>query len=209
MNYFSIFSLISIFLNQTLEIPGPNDISNKIFQKYKNQSYVIFGSKSAGTGFPIKAKSGNSYILTNYHVCVSTANKDGYVFVNNEYKLQFAMPAKILKLDPLKDLCLLTSVFNFIPINFGHEINDKDEIIIIGHPKTRIVEFSVGKNVGLGLNGKELVIHSNNKVDFGSSGSPVYNEYEELIGIVYAKSSLDNSTYYIPISEIYNFIEGY
>lgn len=64
------------------------------------------GTRGLGTGFHVKAKSGKTYILTNFHVCF-LADKNGYMNALTDKTFQ---RVKVIRRSNFTDLCLLTPV---------------------------------------------------------------------------------------------------
>ena len=130
------------------------------------RSVTVKTDEGQATGVILK----KGFVLTNFHVLhtYSGVKVDG-------------KEACIVKADPKNDLLLLAVETDDVPTLFpAHVITQDDKIVVIGNP----------------LGHKEMILHgritdiADNKiyidahVFFGSSGSAVYNEKGELVGLV-------------------------
>ena len=81
---------------------------------------------------------------------------------------------------------------------------EEDRIYVIGHPKGGELSFSFQDNTLIALN--DRLLHYRSPTDPGSSGSPLFNEHWELIGLHHAGSNtmskLDGSDYYLSLIHI-------
>lgn len=98
-----------------------------------------------GTGFGVETKSGQKLILTNWHVC---HNPDSVMIVQQrEFILGIA---KVIKEDPLHDLCLLRGpVIPAVPLGEAPKLYQT--IYVAGHPLMRRLTPSQGMVVDLAV----------------------------------------------------------
>lgn len=71
------------------------------------------------------------------------------------------------------------------PVAFGNPASDP-RLYVIGHPKGGVLQFSMQDNLMLGS--KDHLIHYRTPTEPGSSGSPVFDQEWQLIGIHHAGS---------------------
>lgn len=174
-------------------------------------------SKGFGTGFLIKSKElkdsweDGLVVITNAHVVSDDVNEDALrsheaivIFealdINEEFKnLQIIwsspstqLDATILKFDAADQQRLndLTKSIKLYPIsNYLPEIDTPptQKIYVIGHPYGGTLQVSFLDN--LLLDYADPKIHYRTPTDGGSSGSPVFNDQWDLIGLHHAGSA--------------------
>jgi S1-C subfamily serine protease len=112
-----------------------------------NKVYMIRDSNESGggTGFAVKAPSGQSYILTNDHVC--EVSSDGLtVLVTGD---EGSMRRRIIAHDENSDLCLiegLPGVEGLSVASFGPSLGDT--LNVVGHPLLMPKHVSSGELTG-------------------------------------------------------------
>lgn len=95
-----------------------------------------------GTGFAIKAPSGESYILTNDHVCSVSSDKQT-VLVQNEAGL--SMRRRILARADFTDLCLIEGVPGVEGLSIGSAPMIGQIVAAVGHPLLMPITLSRGE----------------------------------------------------------------
>jgi S1-C subfamily serine protease len=193
---------------------------------------------SGGTGFHIKTKTGNMYILTNKHVC-ELANKENEVLVEQNKKQEVR---KVLKKYEDHDLCLVQAMeghTGYVEIAKDEEVGE--DIIVVGHPGLRPLTLSHGEHIGhrwlqltslvdtpeqcegelredpmaMLLFRKFVCIESfysgsiSSPIYGGNSGSPVVNKWGRLVGVVFAGNrTQSHDAYMVPLSYVKDFLKG-
>lgn len=95
-----------------------------------------------GTGFAVKAPSGQSYILTNDHVC--GVSQDGQtVLVSNEDGL--SMRRRIIERSDFSDLCLIEGIPNVQGLSLGSSPAIGQIVGTVGHPSLMPITLSRGE----------------------------------------------------------------
>lgn len=179
-------------------------------------------TKGAGTGFLLKGKQlhpdlkDQIVLLTNAHVIsdvplfqknslkpnevvviLETVNKETELRLE---KLFLTSPSNELDFSILifdeesrKQLIQLTANIDLYNISEAlPSAEDKDRIYIIGHPWGGSLQISLQDNVFLAQ--KEQYLHYRTPTDPGSSGSPIFNDNWDLIGIHHSgKQSIKES----------------
>lgn len=102
--------------------------------------------RSGGTGFFVKAASGNTFILTNKHVC-QVKNKAGIVYVRLENESQ-SVPRKVVAEYEKHDLCLVESFHGIEGIEVADNLEAGQTVGIVGHPKLFPLVLSKGEYIG-------------------------------------------------------------
>ena len=174
-------------------------------------------SKGFGTGFLLKGEvlneklAGELVLLTNAHVISDDPEENSlrsdeaiiiFELLDREQEFKVAeilwsspnaeMDVSIIRFDPkdLPRLKELTKTINFYPVAPRLPIVDKQKltqrVYIIGHPFGGTLQLSFQDN--LLLDHQDPRIHYRTPTAGGSSGSPIFNQQWELIGIHHAGS---------------------
>ena len=192
-----------------------NNINKKRIDKiYDSLVYIECvddDTTMAGTGFVYKIDKDKNYILTNSHVIEGYT--DIYAYNIKKEKLK----ASIVNDDIYNDIAILEieDKLGLKEVKFGisHIMKSGNKVFVIGNPgginnmgsisNGRIIDFIKIDN----LFDYELIKISAQS-DFGSSGSPVLNEYGEVVGMISLKDKDKNNSYAIPIDFIKDYIKG-
>jgi S1-C subfamily serine protease len=89
------------------------------------------------------------------------------------------LDASVLQLDPPMPACALFPVAKRLPV-----VDGLQKVYVIGHPGGRTLSISLNDN--LLLDWDERLIHYRAPTEGGSSGSPVFNQQWDLIGLHHA-----------------------
>src|ERR1051325_3963011 len=90
--------------------------------------------QGAGTGFSVKVPSGQTYIVTNSHVCngvLEAASVPGTVLVVNG---QGAMRRRVIAISDKTDLCLIEGLPGVDGLSLASESDIGDNLTSFGHP---------------------------------------------------------------------------
>lgn len=109
---------------------------------YKGSSVVMLTvGRGGGTGFRVTAPSGDSYILTNNHIC-----KDNKTLTARwEDQVE---EIKVLEKYPSHDLCLLEDLEEIPSLDVAGSLNIHERVWLIGHPALRQLTLESGHFVG-------------------------------------------------------------
>lgn len=177
---------------------------------------VMVSENEGGSGFAVKAASGEEFIATNKHVCKGSTN--GWVRIVSD--TGFQSWKKIVYIDNKHDICLVAGDKRLSPLELAGIQSVGDYHYIVGHPGLRPLTVSAGEHIGfetvellddvknkescrgevIELNpmqqfffGKEWVClikyksYQSTAVAYGgNSGSPVVNKYGNVVGILFA-----------------------
>lgn len=177
------------------QIQTYKQLSNTITTISKNQKSLwnsLFSSNEItylrGTAFAI---SNDGYLVTSYHL----VEDNDSVLVTNAADSTLKMHAKIILSDPEQDIAILKisdSTFSSISnipykINFKYKAELGNYVYSLGFSKSSIVfgEGSISSFTGYNedTNSFQLSIPTNP----GNSGSPVFNQDGEIVGIICGK----------------------
>jgi len=144
------------------------------------------------------------FILTNKHTC--EYNKTKY---NSDYISFDGQLDKIIALDSIHDLCLVTSNRPVGLVISNTHINITDKIFILKDKNPIIGKFLGKESIFFKEETLETIKVSSIYYKI-SSGTPIINEKEELVGVVIATSKNNPSiSYTVPLSYIRTFLELY
>jgi S1-C subfamily serine protease len=139
---------------------------------------------SQGTGF---ALTSDGYLATNYHV-IRNAKEVVVHGLNREFPQSFN--ADIVAVDSINDLAILhINDNNFIdfgelPYSIINRIARKGETVFyMGYPRTDIVGYEIKTAIGH-ISAIEGLYLTSVDVDHGSSGSPLFDDDGNVIGII-------------------------
>ncbi len=187
-----------------------------------------YSSGGAGVIYKLDKKSGDAYVITNYHVIYdSKANTKNHIsddislYLYGQESPTYAIPAKYVGGSMSMDLAVLkversavlaASNAAAVTVADSNEVSILDTAIAIGNPASGGLSATVGCiNVDSeyieitgadGISTVELrLFRIDTAVNNGNSGGGLFNDRGELIGIVNAKmssSTVDNIGYAIP-----------
>lgn len=193
------------------------------------------GKRGGGTGFFVSTPRGNSFILTNNHVCGLAENNQ--VMIDGEYF------AQVIAHSPDHDLCIISNPLDVEGISLGASSRDGQDIYIVGHPLlepraavkgqisgTMEVDIAIGYNIPCsGKNLREIIADPNSLAALfgirsicirayeaqavtanilpGNSGSPVVDHDGKLVGVAFAgRDDGPGRGYIIPLQYIQKFL---
>lgn len=190
--------------------------SNSVTRKRREQSesVVIVTVMTAlsgwsGTGFSISADVDGATILTNKHVCSAQGN-GSYVltdYAGRKYEARF------IRQDEGADLCILHTRAIVVPVKLASRNAVKgDGVSAIGAPHGQYPWFTSGvvsgrtwvemEEVHFWAQGTSIPVYP------GNSGSPVFNDAGEVVGIIFAgRQDAEHMTYMVPVSEINRMLD--
>jgi S1-C subfamily serine protease len=234
-----IFKKAGIFVGLFVAITYANFIAPQTYNTYLRwevgESVVQVlrpDLRGGGTGFAVKADSGDEYIATNHHVC--NAAENGWVVIKRDGKE--GTFKRVIYKDSKADLCLIQGDKRLAPLTIGSDPEKGDLHYIVGHPGLRQLTISKGEFIGFDIvrlldqvktrgecrglvqelsklgqlmYGVEFVCirsyksYASTAIAFGgNSGSPVVNKYGNVIGILFAGTNQVTDSYLVPVYEL-------
>lgn len=133
-----------------LVVKGPEIHGLYLRNKVGSKTYMIKGSLSSGggTGFAVKAPTGQTYIVTNSHVCThaltQSEDKQSLFVINSEG----AMKRRVIENSIFTDLCLLEGLPGEEGLSIGDEPGLGEHVYAVGHPLLHPLSVSAGEMVG-------------------------------------------------------------
>ncbi|MHC1788300.1 S1 family peptidase [Solidesulfovibrio sp.] len=158
--------------------------------RYENSVVTVETNGSIGTGFYVTEE----FIVTNLHVIKSMSDIHFY----NRYESGPVNFEYIVDIDVNNDLAILYTEKkgNPVPLAESSMLPKGSEIAVIGSPKGHEKTISSGLYSGLRGSG-DLQISA--PISSGSSGSPVFNESGDVVGVVVAQRlNAQNLNFAIP-----------
>lgn len=140
----ALFLILSAALIAGFKVPV---LHAAFLRNYVGSRVVMLTNKegnSGGTGFHIKAPSGQTYIVTNDHVC-EVADKDViYAAFDNSAPI----PRRVIQKSDFTDLCLVEPVPGVEGLSVGSEPYIGQIVAELGHPELSPLITSRGEIVG-------------------------------------------------------------
>lgn len=131
-----------------VSLKAPETYNHLIRHKVGSKVYMIRDSvrSGGGTGFAIKGPSGQSYILTNDHVC--GVSKDGITVLVGDDDDNM-MRRRIIAHDENSDLCLIEGLPGVEGLEVAwNDPSNGDTITVVGHPKLLPLTVNKGEMIG-------------------------------------------------------------
>ena len=163
-----------------------------------------------------KKKKINSFILSVEHFCKKIKNKVMASAVSRDDEALITYKGKVLSIDKENDLCLIkvyNTKNNLIPIKFSTippKIGDK--VMAIGGPETIFPSKTEGYVISnvIGSYNPNNDLYMTLPASGGSSGSAIYNENFELVGILKAGHlRFKQISVAISLEKINSFLDSY
>ncbi len=159
------------------------------------------GGKAQGTCFLISA---NGYLVTNNH-CVQDAKELTVTGIDGDFVTKYA--AAVVATDPSNDLALIKITnknlkFDAPPYSIRSSgVAQGDKIYALGFPMADDMGKEVKITDGIisaksGAQGDISKFQISAAVNFGNSGGPLIDEEGNVVGVIYAKSSIAESAGY-------------
>lgn len=235
---FAVTSYIVASYTAAHQEQNQDDFINSIGQEKVVELRDPDNKRGGGTGFLINSPSGNTYIMTNNHVC-GLADSTGKLLVDGDYY------AHVISHFADHDLCLVSNPLNLSGIDVGDSSRDGENVYVVGHPLlepraevkgqisgTMVATIVVGFNIpceGKGFRNIEIDPESIMAAfgiknvcvrDYeaqattvnilpGNSGSPVLNRDGKVVGVAFAgREDGPGRGYIIPLKYIKKFLEN-
>jgi serine protease Do len=192
----------------------PADVP-ELVKRYGDAVVVVKNASGMGSGFLI---SKQGHLITNYHVVEGQNKVQVTLFRRTEqgYEKQELKKARILALQPLRDIALLqldlaelnADLPEPVVINNSDDLNVGDLVFAIGNPLG--LERSVTQGIVSSATrtmGHLRLIQTDASINPGNSGGPLFNARGEVVGIVCAgATSFDGLAFGIPANDLVDFL---
>lgn len=120
-------------------------VSSKVV---KLQVFVGDRFLGGGTGFYVKSNKGQTYILTNRHICSIKLNENLKIVPRKGPNKGKPIPAKIIEISTNSDLCLIESPDDTTGLSIAKSLDIGDSISYAGHPRLQPLTMTTGEAVG-------------------------------------------------------------
>lgn len=172
------------------------------------------GVKGQGTCFAI---SPNGYLVTNYH-CIENAKEITVKGIDGDLTTKYG--ATVVASDPSNDLAILkigNKNVKFNTLSFGFRssgVAQAEKVYALGFPAAAAMGTEVKITEGIisaksGVNGDISKFQISAAVNPGNSGGPLIDEQGNLIGVIFAKSTIAESAgYAIKASYLETFLKN-
>lgn len=195
----------------------------KMLRAYVGPSVYLMTSpgvpRGSGTGFVVDYED-KQFLITNSHVC--GLQLDGKLLAKSRADSFDYSVIKILKDDPEHDICVLEAPENASGLSLHNGFDIGDTVHVLGHP----IGYPLHRNSG------EIITQIMIQIDYsrnifipeirlmdafqlaatispGNSGSPVVNHFGQVIGIIFAGSSINSYTaFFIHARHIIDDLKG-
>jgi serine protease Do len=173
---------------------------------YDKSTVIIYtmdsngNSIAQGSGF----YTGEGTLVTNYHVIDGAAK----IIIETEDSKQYEIDG-VVAFDQVMDLAILkTRVkpdMSALKLGFNKTLVKGQQIVTIGSPLGLKNTVSDGIISGFRKDGDINLIQISAPITFGSSGSPLFNMYGQVIGINSSGMESGNLNFAISINHLYNW----
>jgi serine protease Do len=192
----------------------PADVP-ELVKRHGDAVLIVKNAVGTGSGFLI---SKQGHLITNYHVVEGQNKVQVTLFHRTEqgYEKQELKKARILALQPLRDIALLqldlSELKGELPdplvLNNSDDLRVGDLVFAIGNPLG--LERSVTQGIVSSATrtmGHMRLIQTDASINPGNSGGPLFNARGEVVGIVCAgATSFDGLAFGIPASDLVDFL---
>ncbi len=227
----SLCLAIAFLLEPIWSVAGESLYERFLFNKHGGAVAQLSAPQGSGTGFLLQTSKG-MIIITNEHVC--SLAFQGMILVTFPNGLNFL--SKVIKTSSKGyDLCSIEAPKGFVGLKLGKKPSIMDRIYSLGYPSMEPLQIGSGFMGGQALAETIIPITTECKglskkmikvpqypqpvcvedqiADFttlltagGASGSPVLNQWGEVIGVIFGVSPKTNHALTIPYWELLDFI---
>lgn len=188
--------------------------SAEIGKRFMNSVVVVQSDESVGTGFVVGR---HGFVLTCAHVVPTRGViKVLYNTVTDGTKKSVSVDAKLVRIDPDRDLALLTinpvGLLTAVSLAKAEGAVDAGEnVTVIGNPVlgSEILNHSVTTGVVSSLE-RELdgqkYVQTSAPVNGGNSGGPVFGAKGHVVGLVVSKARLEATAFAVPVGALRQFL---
>ncbi|HLP52621.1 MAG TPA: serine protease [Chitinophagales bacterium] len=181
-----------------------NFVSTVVLEE-SSSAPIVKNNKSSGPGQgTCFAISPNGYLITNYH-CVENAKEVTVKGIDGDFTTKYG--ATVVASDPSNDLALLkigNKNVKFETPMFGLRssgVNQAEKVYALGFPAATAMGAEVKITEGIissksGVQGDVSKFQISAAVNHGNSGGPLIDEQGNLIGVIFAKSTIAESAGY-------------
>lgn len=162
------------------------------------------------TGMAIGSDEGGTQIITNKH-CGALGGAATYTLTDSKGERH---TASFVRVSESADLCLLKTDAAIPPVTLArHDARKGDHVIVVGAPRGVYPVWTEGRVSGyFWATDEETDFHFSAQmisatVSPGSSGSPVFNDRNEMVGVIFAAFPDPQLTLMVPAGEIHKFLD--
>jgi tetratricopeptide (TPR) repeat protein len=202
---------VIIILIIVLNVAFAQAVVPKIILKQNRAVVTIYekdkdGKQSvAGSGFIIDS---NGIVVTNYHVISKILKNGGTLLVktDNDALSPFM---EIINYDEENDVALFKIEGKELPtvkLARDYKPEPRKDTVVVGIPSG--LETANTDSVISGINGKDEIFHIASPISAESSGSPVFNSKDEVIGVAtFISEAGQNLNFAIPVRHVENLLK--
>lgn len=199
LNFFKLLLLLVLFAQ------APT-LHKRLLIYYVGHSTVLIQGLlgGGGSGFQVQTPDGPR-IITNAHVCAMDFGLG--LLTKNAWVEEDTQVSRVIKVDKEHDLCMLTGREDLGTLRLGFFSNGiLDRLAVIGHPYMEDLSYDEGMVTGfqniLGVNAVTI----DADIFPGNSGSPAVNFFGQVVGVVFAGSTMTHHGVIIPLTALKQFL---
>jgi S1-C subfamily serine protease len=218
----------SVAISAIKEMSADTDVFHEVGEKTIKMLNPD-NTRSGGTGFEIKGRSGRTYTMTNAHVC-NLSQRNYMIAENNGRRVRLS----ILDIAQQADLCILEGMPGAEGLSLAREINSGQKLFLVGHPLLQPLTLFTGymayrdsleinycyahrvffemaeDQAGSEADCIKLVDANIAALDSkpGNSGSAVANSDAEVVGVLFAGNGMGMSLM-VPLDILRDYLSIY
>ena len=206
-----VFKIVLLFIIPIIIVIAILELNKYEYFNNKTYNSLVYvkgedeSTSKKGCGFVYKTIGDKAYILTNYHII------EGYYEISIKSISGEEIPGRVIYFDDRNDYAIIevNNVINLKEITIGSSSNLSSNLkTIVVDKQGKYYKVGHGKFIEyIQMNDFDMdfsAIKTNIKINYGNSGSPLFNNVGEVIGVIFIKDDNTDEALAIPIDFIIN-----